>query len=930
VLPVLHEKDLRSTLDRLFERDPERRLFAFHGTGVEQELRLAKRTVYVRPVRSELELRAQMAALDAATNVAFLVPFEHEIPLDLRGRFGREGRVIGIGASQRLQRIFGATEIDWDARNDPLAVYLARHGADLQFPAKQGRLTRDELWGTWLRHVLGFDVASGLSLASLLAFIARDAKGPALLAERDIPGDAPLREAFAAYAESKLGPLGAQLVNAWAQGRGRAALELALLCEAVGEHTSSAANLWLRQQLKVELGVAEAAQGNAAIARLASEVGNTLFELYRGESPLERRKLYEAAEARVDEDLVRDAITASTRLPFAFRVRLERFGQALAHGVEKCDATAFEAAKLTYQQLERHELSKQEPGLASLRRADPALRLLAFLVVGSHAQLEPSLTAYGDAETLAGWYVREGGYVDWSRYQARGPKADAFGNGIAAVVEAVDALREALDVRFAKALAKWIEAGRPAHQLVPIDRALERVAAPFLEQYPERRLLVLLIDGMAWAQAAELLGEMSRVNAATGWAPLAWRGWAKGTAAHHPVMLAALPTITEVSRAAFFAGAMVPDGPREPTSKDVDRFAQHKALRKVCDGTGVPRLMLQGEAFGADGHLKQPARTMILDKSERVVGVVVNAIDDSLKGNPQVDRTWTLDKIRALADLLTLAREAGRTILFTSDHGHVPSDRMQRIGDIVGGGARWRPWKDAGDTVMAQELAFRGDGVFVAKGAHGVVLTIDDRARYGSQLHAGEHGGATLAEVVTPCLLLGCVLDDHGDDASTRVVAVEQPRWWHLEVRERVALVDEPVVTKPAKKKPAAANQLSLLGAESGATAAEGDGILWPFATPLLASALFDLKAPKGKVERDLVLKAVDFLLARHGVGSVDTFAAALGVLPFRIGGVIAQLQGVLNVDGYQVLSYDPQSKQVKLDAGKLGAQFGVVIGGRT
>ncbi|MGD0680251.1 MAG: hypothetical protein ABSC94_33150 [Polyangiaceae bacterium] len=53
--------------------------------------------------------------------------------------------------------------------------------------------------------------------------------------------------------------------------------------------------------------------------------------------------------------------------------------------------------------------------------------------------------------------------------------------------------------KFARGLVEWTAAGQPANQVLPIDKALERLAAKFLEEKDDRRLLVLLLDGMAWA-----------------------------------------------------------------------------------------------------------------------------------------------------------------------------------------------------------------------------------------------------------------------------------------------------------------------------------------------------------------------------------------------------------------------------------------------
>ena len=85
-----------------------------------------------------------------------------------------------------------------------------------------------------------------------------------------------------------------------------------------------------------------------------------------------------------------------------------------------------------------------------------------------------------------------------------------------------------------------------------------------------------------------------------------------------------------------------------------------------------PKLFLKGDLH-EEGHggLATEVRTAIADKKCRVVGVVVNAIDDHLDSGDQVVFTWAMDRIKPLRELLQLAADSGRLILITSDHGHV-------------------------------------------------------------------------------------------------------------------------------------------------------------------------------------------------------------------------------------------------------------------
>ena len=69
--------------------------------------------------------------------------------------------------------------------------------------------------------------------------------------------------------------------------------------------------------------------------------------------------------------------------------------------------------------------------------------------------------------------------------------------------------------------------------------------------------------------------------------------------------------------------------------------------------------------------LKQLIEMSDDDRKQRVVGIVHNAVDAQLAGSDQIEVIWTTEVLRQLAPLLRAAREAGRLIILTGDHGHV-------------------------------------------------------------------------------------------------------------------------------------------------------------------------------------------------------------------------------------------------------------------
>jgi len=430
---------------------------------------------------------------------------------------------------------------------------------------------------------------------------------------------------------------------------------------------------------------------------------------------------------------------------------------------------------------------------------------------------------------------------------------------------------------------------------------------------------------MAWAQAVEILAGLGEETIA--WGPLAWHALSKNRIGDgpYPAVLANVPTITEISRSAFFAGKPMQVGKVYKSADDPDRWKVNKVAVEFCDPQAPPMLLLRGEGHNKDGSASPEALSQVEDRRRRIVAVVVNAIDSSLKGDSAQRTTWTASTIKSLRDLLDKAREVGRTVLLCADHGHVPADRLEPAGMAKKDGARWRTWENPEDPISTFEvgLSATAEGVWAPPGAHGVVLLTDDGRKYGGGASAGEHGGASLAEVVAPCVLIGA--EDHPDlrdDPALNVRPAIAPSWWNFDLGgERVAVV---VATeaRPKRPKPIGSGQLHL----PQLAIPEPPIAKIPPAPPLesrFASSNI-LKARVAEDRRPTVIAAVEFLLARNGIADAAAFASVMKTFPARVGGLVSMLQEFLNVDGYQILVYDRQDKQVRLDKGKLAEQFEV------
>jgi hypothetical protein len=79
-------------------------------------------------------------------------------------------------------------------------------------------------------------------------------------------------------------------------------------------------------------------------------------------------------------------------------------------------------------------------------------------------------------------------------------------------------------------------------------------------------------------------------------------------------------------------------------------------------------VLFHKDEIGASGDdLAEAARLEIRNPIRKVVGAVVNVVDDSLEGPEQLAIRWSLDQLPGLRVLLREARDAGRVVILLSN-----------------------------------------------------------------------------------------------------------------------------------------------------------------------------------------------------------------------------------------------------------------------
>ena len=196
------------------------------------------------------------------------------------------------------------------------------------------------------------------------------------------------------------------------------------------------------------------------------------------------------------------------------------------------------------------------------------------------------------------------------------------------------------------------------------------------------------------------------------------------------------------------------------------------------------------------------------------------------------------------------------------------------------------------------------------------------RLRYQGK-RRGYHGGISPAELVVPCALFRA--------ANTQLegewvdLPPYEPEWWSLRPvpASPVAVVPAPTPTQPSvnRRRQTPTNQPELF--TSGATSpAPADWIDLLLASEMYADQA--RQAVRGAPQVEQLRGFLKLLEQRQGTILKSHCAQQMEIPMLRVDGLIQNYRRLLNVDGYDVLSYDPASETIALNIQLLMTQFGL------
>ncbi len=828
----------------------------------EASLRLGTGEVPVIWCESTLAAReAMVARAQAPEPWVLLTPLqERELGDDVLARLFR-CRLLRLDRWRILRDRLGAHRVDPRLRRLP---WLADAMLQVPLPSKvaSGFLDAETAWGILLAGYFGLQEPRP-DLRALLAW-SRSADASAWRTNVDTEL---LREA-AAWVRESAGEAGARILGMAHGGRALDALPLGIVMDLVfGEHGDdtglrvAAARLERfvdDQPIAVTVG---RRWGREAAAVLRREIRTGGAEV---EALLQRA---EAIGRQVD---LGDATAQSRLLPSALTCRW----QSLAAALEGGDARALEEALAGVRE---HALASDDEKEA----ARQLVRLKSWLL-GGEREAPASMPGFGK------WSLEEGAWVDRLRNGLRARSLPAAVEPAAGkLLGEADRRREDLNRAFGARLAGWLSSGaRASGPTLESERLVPEILAPLAASGP---VLLVLLDGLSSAVLLELVPAVRDRG---------WRELAPTATAERRLLIAPLPTRTDVTRCSLLAGRLL----RGAAGVEAKAFTRHPKLVAASTASRPPLLFHKG-ALEEDAMLSAELREALLDRERRVVGVVVNAIDDQLSGSDQISLRWTDSIIRPLRSLLTVAGQAGRLVVLAGDHGHV----LENDSDFRrhSGGARWR---EAIGEPAEGEVLLEGPRVLAEGGR--ILAPWGERVRYVSGKSAGYHGGASPQEVLVPCAVFSA------DELPPGWLEIEPepPPWWTGEEAREVPLAAE---TKGKS------DEESQLGLFSSSGPAESQAASW--IEQLMASEILAQQRPlagRAGLDEDLMRELLIALERRSWRATRPALAQSMGYPAGRLRGFLALVQKLLNVEGFPVLEIDESSATVSLNRELLATQF--------
>lgn len=889
----LSEAQVRHYVAQVRDKFPNARVIGVRTRGAwsgPATLKLRDEELPIIVGRSPLQVREALLGIDQNGGVAVLLTSldEKDLGGDVIARLARH-RLYSIDPWQVVRDLFRARSIDARlgserALAEALLEVLPQGGPP---PVPAGVLDYRTAWIAFLRHGLDFE-DDVVDLRALVEW-ASEPRAASLYASAPEDARSGLRE----FLEEEAGPAASLVLGGIEKGHAERLVPIALACRSVfAPNADPAAAVRLEQyvgatRIDPSAGLAWAAQAEGLVVRWMA-----------GTDGAAAAKARTTADEFLAKELEAPQLARHSRfLPSSLKQRLADVGQALERartGGDDAEEALEKAVSVAHTHVDAERREELRGALEMLPR------LVRWLRRPASASKSDTLGA------LARRYVEDGSFVDWARNVTwGGSPGEGLAQPLAALGQDVLARRESENQAFASKLADW-STTPTGDDVLPIERVLDDVVVPIAK---ERPVLVLVFDGMGLAVFHELLRDIE----GHGWIELA------PEATKRPLgpAIATAPSVTEYSRASLLAGKLV----RGDQNAEKKAFAAHAGLRAQAGSAHEPQLFHKGDIRQPDGTVSSSVLNALQDPKQKVVGVVLNAVDDHLDSGGQIHVRWTCGRIAPLLEILDAADEGKRAIVVVADHGHVVErETTSQRGD----GERWR---------MASSEA--GEGEIVLSGprvpkelGEKIIVPWTERIRYGPKKKAGYHGGATPQEMVVPLAVLSSPAHELSGwtDLPPRL-----PDWWATDFAPEPEVIPEPARKPPRKTRPPAKQPdkrqedlFDLPPAKVQPPAEPTPPTTSAWIARLLASDRFADQRERASRQpiTDERMTAILHALDRRGGAALGTaLAHEIKISESRLRTTITAVRKILNIEGFPVLAVEDDGT-VRLNRDLLFTQF--------
>jgi len=872
-LPVVTRAQLEPLLDRLIDPavDPAPLLLVrADPESAPAEVSAGGRTVSIVASSSPLEIRAHAARPRDVPLIVLTGCDSATLGDDLLARAVKR-KLHTVNRWETVSQLFGADHVSQAlAAHKYLADALIEARPVVGYPAITNKmLDLDTALDALVERLLG------LTETTLIDILLWGTQPSAARAVRESSSD--VIDQLERHLAARSGPGVTVVFTALRAGKSAELMPLCLAADVIFSTDTPALDARLRLELELgEPGLSDEAYRDASTAVVRyledprTDIGRTAAWLTAGDRLVPQWGLA-ASAAR------------SSVLPIGFVARIANAAQALTawKAQPASDALAHEAEN-AITVVEAHIGFREE------QRRVHRLRM-AQRIIRRGFELPVATTT---ADAFIG-YTADGAWLDRARTAVSQSDTEPGAADLYAALT-VDA-DAAVHERAAAQSGVLKGAAQPlGDRLIGIEDVIATVVAPLALITPT---LVVVLDGMSWPNFTEVLDVLGR----QGWTP-----YADGAAVVRKPVVAALPTVTELSRTSLLCGRL-----RSGDKGSEGRaFPAHPALLAASDAQRPPVLFHKTDLrVGGLDTIAHEALATISDPRIKVVGIVLNNIDERLKDVTQPPSGWGLDELAPLREILEAARSAGRAVVLTSDHGHIlerKSELRQGGGD---GGERWR--NTGTGPAGAGEILVSGPRV--VDNDHAVVLPWVEQLRYGPSKN-GYHGGLTLAEATVPLAVLSSEDIDGWEPTS-----IDPPAWWNAaDVAEAPVKEAPPVPAQAKSAKPAAP---SLFDPEPEVEVEVGVSTASVAISAIMASEYVQSKISSSRLDPVVVEKILAILDGTGGTSLAEArVAERAGVPKVRIGRMLTQIQILLNIDGYLVI--DAANGHVKFDRPLLERQL--------